>query len=284
MQYIDCHNHTQYSMDSEADIVGMIEKAIKLGLAAFAVTDHCECSSWYDKEYYVEKGTDVELFDYFGYSRDFEASLSAVTALKEKYRSFNLICGTELGQPLADIEIAEKVISDPRLDFVIGSLHQLSGEKDFYYINYYNMTADEIDSLLLRYFTEIYNMCRWGKFDVLGHLTYCLRYMKIRNGITPNLKPVEELIAESLRILAEKGKGIEINTSGLRQGFGACFPSLKYVKLFKELGGEIISVGSDAHKIRDLGSNISDGIALAQVAGFDTVCYFKERKPHFIKI
>lgn len=284
MQFIDCHTHTQYSMDSEADIVGMTEKARDLGLAAFAVTDHCECSCWFDKEYYAEKGIDLEFFDYFGYSRDFEASLSAVTALKEKYGDLNLLCGTELGQPLADIEIAEKAVSDPRLDFVIGSLHQLPGEKDFYYINYYNMTADEIDDLLRRYFTEIYNMCRWGKFDVLGHLTYCLRYMKIRNGITPNLKPLDELIAESLRSLAEKGKGIEINTSGLRQGFGTCFPSLKYVKLFKELGGEIITVGSDAHKIKDLGSNISDGMEIAKAAGFNEVCYFKERKPHFIKI
>lgn len=284
MRLIDCHTHTQYSMDSEADIVGMIEKAKNLGLAAYAVTDHCECSAWFDKEYYAEKGTDLELFDYFGYKNDFEASLSAVTALKEEYGGFNLLCGIELGQPLADIEIAEKAVSDPRLDLVIGSLHQLPSEKDFYYINYYNMTTEEIDDLLLRYFTEIYNMCRWGKFDVLGHLTYCLRYMKIRNGITPDLKHVDELIAESLRTLAEKGKGIEINTSGLRQGFGNCFPALKYVKLFKELGGEIISVGSDAHKIRDLGSNISDGMAIAQAAGFDTVCYFKERKPHFIKI
>lgn len=284
MQFIDCHTHTQYSMDSEADIIGMTEKAMKLGLAAFAVTDHCECSCWYDKEYYKEKGADLELFDYFGYGRDFEASLSAVTSLKEQYGDFNILCGTELGQPLADLEIAEKAVSDPRLDFVIGSLHQLPDEKDFYYINYYNMTADEINDLLRRYFTEIYNMCRWGKFDVLGHLTYCLRYMKIRNGITPDMRPFDELITESLRTLAEKGKGIEINTSGLRQGFGACFPSLKYVKLFKELGGEIITVGSDAHKIRDLGSNISEGMEIAKAAGFNAICYFKERKPHFINI
>lgn len=280
MQLIDCHTHTQFSMDSEADIVAMIERARELGLAAYAVTDHCECNCWYPKEHYE----DTELFDYFNCKDDFEASLSAVTALKEQYPDFNLICGTELGQPVAALDIAEKCISDPRLDFVIGSIHQITNEKDFYYINYYRMTTDEINKLLEGYFNEIYELCKWGKFDVLGHLTYCLRYMKIRNNITPNMKLFDEIITECLRTLADKGKGIEINTSGIRQGFGTTFPSLKYVKLFRELGGKIISVGSDAHKVRDLGANISDGIELAKAAGFNEICYFKKRQPVFIRI
>lgn len=280
MRYTDCHTHTQYSMDSEADIIEMIERARELDLAAYAVTDHCECNCWYPKEHYEN----TELFDYFNYKDDFEASLSAVTELKEKYSDFNLLCGTELGQPMAALDIAEKAVSDPRLDFVIASLHQITGEKDFYYINYYRMTTDEINKLLEGYFTEIYEMCKWGKFDVLGHLTYCLRYMKIRNGITPNLKCFEEIISESLRELVKKGKGIEINTSGIRQNFGAAFPSLKYIRRFRELGGEIITIGSDAHKVRDLGANIADGTELAKLAGFTETCYFKERQPHFIKI
>lgn len=280
MRYTDCHTHTQYSMDSEADIIEMIERARELDLAAYAVTDHCECNCWYPKEHYEN----TELFDYFNYKDDFEASLSAVTELKEKYSDFNLLCGIELGQPMAALDIAEKAVSDPRLDFVIASLHQITGEKDFYYINYYRMTTDEINKLLEGYFTEIYEMCKWGKFDVLGHLTYCLRYMKIRNGITPNLKCFEEIISESLRELVWKGKGIEINTSGIRQNFGASFPSLKYIRLFRELGGKIITIGSDAHKVRDLGANIADGIELARIAGFTEICYFKERQPYFIKI
>lgn len=280
MQLIDCHTHTQFSMDSEADINAMIKKAKELKLAAYAITDHCECNCWYPKEHYEN----TELFDYFNYKDDFEASLSAVTELKEKYSDFNLICGTELGQPLADLEIAEKCIADSRLDFVISSVHQIKDEKDFFYINYYHMSTAEINNLLERYFSEVYELCKWGKFDVLGHLTYCLRYMKIRNGITPNMKLFDEIIAESLRTLADKGKGIEINTSGIRQGFGTTFPSLKYIKLFREFGGKIISIGSDAHKVRDLGANIAEGTELAKAAGFSEICYFKKRQPVFIKI
>ena len=77
---------------------------------------------------------------------------------------------------------------------------------------------------------------------------------------------------------------LEINTSGLRQKYGDVLPSLKYVKLFRELGGEIVSVGSDAHTVADLGSGIADGAKTALEADFKYICYFKERKPNFIKI
>ena len=104
MKYIDCHTHTQYSMDSEADINAMIERAIELNLAAYAITDHCECSTWYPKENY----DNTDLFDHFNYADDFRRSVEAVTELKEKYGSrINLICGTELGQISQDIEAAK---------------------------------------------------------------------------------------------------------------------------------------------------------------------------------
>lgn len=281
MNLIDCHTHTQYSMDSEADINEMIKRAIELGLKAYAITDHCECCCWFPKEHYA----DTEIFDYFNYAEDFENSLNAVTAMKEKYGSeINLICGIEMGQAVHDLEIAERIVSDERLDFIIGSIHQTRDEKDFFYIDYRNMSMDEIYLLLDKYFKEIYELCKWGKFDILGHLTYALRYMKRRYGIDPDISRYDELIAESFRELVSKGKGIEINTSGLRQNFGDVFPPLKYVKLFRDLGGEILSVGSDAHKVEDLGSGIAEGIEIARAAGFTRLCYFKKRKPCFLRI
>ncbi len=281
MVLTDCHTHTMYSMDSDADINTCIKRAISLGLEAYAITDHCECNFWYPKEHYG----DTDLSEDFNYCQDFEASVSAVTELKEKYSSqINLLCGTEMGQAMLDLEIAEKIISDHRLDFIIGSVHQIKNEKDFFFIEYDKMTESEIYNLLERYFTEINELCKWGKFDVLGHLTYCMRYMKCRNGIEPDISRFDDIIADCFRSLAEKGKGIEINTSGIRQGFGECFPSLKYVKMFRDMGGEIITVGSDAHTADDIGKNINDGILIAENAGFKYISYFKERTPCFIKI
>lgn len=281
MNLIDCHTHTQFSVDSEADINECVERAAGLGLAAYAITDHCECNRWYSEEHYPDEDT----YRYFDFGRDFENSVSAVTKLKEQYEGrLNLICGVEMGQATQDLEIAEKIISDSRLDFVIGSMHQLPKTEDFALIDYTGYSEDDIYNLLERYFTEVYKLCIWGKFDVLGHLTYTLRYIKGNFGFDADISRYDEIIAESLRALARSGKGIEINTSGLRQGFGDTFPDLRYVKLFRELGGEILSIGSDAHTAEDIGKGVLQGAEIAKLAGFTHLCYFKQRKPVFIEI
>lgn len=281
MNLIDCHTHTQFSVDSEADINKMIERACELELAAYAVTDHCECNRWYSEEHY--KGEDT--YRYFDFGRDFENSVSAVTALKEKYENkINLICGVEMGQATHDCAIAEKIIGDNRLDFIIASMHQLPKTEDFAFINYKEYSVDGIYELLERYFTEVYKLCKWGKFDILGHLTYTLRYIQGEYGIDIDTKRYDEIIAESFRALIQNGCGIEINTSGLRQSYGKTFPSLEYVKLYRELGGEILSIGSDAHTVEDLGKGVAEGAEIAKLAGFRHLCYFKQRKPVFIEI
>ncbi len=281
MNLIDCHTHTQFSIDSEADINKCVERAAELGLAAYAITDHCECNAWYPEEHY----TDKSVHDSFNYRKDFYGSVEAITELKEKYADkLNLICGVELGQIMHDTKAAAIAASDERLDFIIGSVHQVRGEKDFFYIDYEKMSMDEIYNLLERYFNEVCELCRSDIPDVIGHLTYCLRYMKQRHNICPDISRFDDIIAESFRILAHSGKGIEINTSGLRQGFGDTFPDLRYVKLFRDLGGEIISIGSDAHTIEDIAKGTAEGAEIAKLAGFNHLCYFKQRKPVFIEI
>ncbi|MCM1023663.1 MAG: histidinol-phosphatase HisJ family protein [Prevotella sp.] len=281
MNLIDCHTHTQFSVDSEADITEMIEKAISLGLAAYAVTDHCECNRWYSADHYPDEDT----YRYYDFGRDFENSVSAVTELKEKYGGkLNLICGVEMGQATHDYGIAEKITSDSRVDFVIGSMHQLPKTEDFAFMDYGKMSPKDIAGLAERYFLEINKLCKWGKFDVLGHLTYILRYMEGKGGVKVAMSPYEEIIRDSFKLLIQNGKGIEINTSGLRQAYGQTFPSLYWVKIFKEMGGEVLSLGSDAHTAEDLGKGIAEGAEIAKAAGFEYLCYFKERKPNFIKI
>ncbi len=281
MNLIDCHTHTQFSVDSEADINECIKRACSLGLAAYAITDHCECNRWYSEEHYPDETT----YQYFDFGKDFENSVSAVTKLKEEYAGkIELICGTELGQATHDYEVAERVVSDSRLDFVLGSMHQLPKTEDFCFIDYSEYTLEGIYGLAERYFAEIYKLCKWGKFDVLAHLTYFMRYLKCKAGIDIDISRFDGIIAESFKLLIQNGKGIEINTSGIRQGFGATFPDLKYVKMYRELGGEIVSVGSDSHTVNDIGANVADGAELAKAAGFRYLAYFRQRKPQFINI
>ena len=126
---------------------------------------------------------------------------------------FNFICGIELGQATHDFELAEKIVSDKRLDFVIGSTHKLPNYDDFAFIDY---SKYDIPDLMEKYFDETYKLCKWGKFDVLGHLTYTLRYIEGDNGIKVDMNPYEEIIRESFKLLVENGKGIKAinSTSG----------------------------------------------------------------------
>ena len=191
-----------------------------------------------------------------------------VTKAKEKYDGkLNLICGIELGEPCQRLENTEFFVNDERLDFIIASNHQIRGHRDFYFLDY---KVYDIHTLLTTYYDEIYEICKWNKFDVLGHLTYTLRYMTGVQGHIVNMESYNEIIRECFKVLSQNGKGIEINTSGLRQQYGFTFPTLDYVKMFKECGGEVLSIGSDSHCAADLGKGIVEG----RITSYN-VCYTK---------
>lgn len=279
---IDCHTHTHNSFDADNDTVTeRCERAVSLGLKAMAVTDHCEVNRFYDKDHYT---IDFErkYNDDYGYNKAFEGSMEEVNAAKELYNGkFELICGVELGQPLSDVETTQKILSDNRLDFVIASMHELPCHDDFAFLDY---SKEDIPSLLEQNFMEILKIAQWGEFDVLGHLTYVLRYIQGEQGIVVDMKPYYEIIEQIFKEIVNKGKGIEINTSGMRQKYGGTFPSAEYIKLYHDLGGEIITIGSDSHSTADLGKGINVGIEIARNAGFKRIAYFKGRKPCFINI
>jgi histidinol-phosphatase (PHP family) len=281
----DLHTHTNISPDAQSSPEEMCERAAQLELAAYAITDHCDCNLWLPADEVSESPEKLVDRDMYG-SRDYSRkSIAAQTELKEKYWGrLNLLCGIELGQPLQNIAVAEEVVTNPALDFIIGSHHQNVGKDDFYWFDYGKLSETEIYALLDKCFEETLAMCEWGKFDVLGHLTYPLRYICGEYGIEIRLDRYEEIIREIFRTLIQNGKGIEINTSGLRQKYGKTLPCLEYIKLYRELGGEIITLGSDAHSCADLGKGIADGIELARQAGFSYTSFFRERKPQFIKI
>lgn len=278
---IDCHTHTHNSFDADNDsVTERCERAIQLGLYAMAITDHCEVNRFYEKEHY--KIDYAQKYDDYGFNKAFENSMSETTAAKEQYNSkLNLICGVELGQPLADSEVTKQILDDKRLDFVIASMHEMPGHDDFAFLDY---SKENVPALLEQNFNEILKIAKWGEFDVLGHITYALRYIQGNQNILVDMTPYQNVVREIFKTVIERGKGIEINTSGLRQKYGDTFPSLEYIKLYHELGGEILTIGSDSHTTADLAKGVSEGIEIAKQAGFRRIAYFKERKPYFINI
>ena len=275
---IDLHSHSKNSPDAIHSVMEMCNQAKNVGISAYSITDHFECKNenWYDKK---SDGTKIILASF----KDiFENSMKEIKEAKEYFGdSIEIISGIELGEPTQDFERATKYATDDRLDFVIASDHEVGNHEDFYYLDY---EKEDVPRLMIMYFDELYEICKWNKFDVLGHLTLPLRYITGEHGIKVDMKPYTEKIRECYKVLVQNGKGIEINTSGIRQKFGDFLPSFEYVKMFHELGGEVLTIGSDSHCMQDVGKGIKEGIEMASSAGFKYICYFKKHKPIFVKI
>ena len=276
---IDCHNHTHNSPDGENEsVLERCARAAELGIGVLAVTDHCEVNRFFSLAHY---GVEPNGYDTYDFGRDFELSMQENTAAKAHTPAgVKLLCGIELGQATHELALAEHVYADVRLDFVIGSMHQLPGWDDFAFLDYSKVDAA---ALFHENLQEIARLASTDTYDVLGHITYALRYMAAA-GIHLELAPYREELAEIFRIVIAKGKGIEINTSGLRQPAKETLPSLEIVKFYRSLGGEILTVGSDAHCTKDVAADLDAAREVAKEAGFRYLASFEKRKPSFYAI
>lgn len=265
---VDSHNHSVQSPDGKNTVREMAERAAELGIRHYTVTDHLEINLFYDEEFPYEEPAK-------------QSSLILPPLIEEFKDRLDMHYGVELGQPLHDIELTERMLDSYDYEFIIGSCHMVRGQEDFYYIDYKKTDPDHLMKL---YFEELLEMAEWGKFDVLGHLTYPLRYIEGEFGIKTDMDKYTPIMEKIFSVLVKNGMGMEINTSGLRQKIGKALPDEKYVKMYKDMGGEIITVGSDAHRTEDLGKGIAKGIQIAKNCGFDRIYYYSHRKPVPINI
>ena len=261
---MDMHTHTDNSPDGNHSTMYLCECAEQTGLRAIAFTDHCEVDAYYKDHY--DRAT-------------FQAYFEVVKARSVFRGRLIVAAGIELGQPAYDPALAEQILSKFDYDVVIGSVHNLRGRKDFYFMEYDSFTDSDLDAMVEEYLKELLTMVQWGGFDILAHLTYPLRYMVGENHSNVSLNRHSDLIDEILRQAARSGKALEINTSGLRQPLGETLPTLPYVRRFREFGGEYVTVGSDAHYAEDLGKGVNEGMKVAQEAGFSHVTLFQSRTP-----
>lgn len=262
---VDFHMHTRYSPDSDASMLSMCEAAIQSGAGAIAITDHVE----------------VDVFLKDGYDKTLAASYHESKEMQKRYEGkIRISCGVELGEPMHDIKTAQAILDAYSFDYVLGSLHNLKNDRDFYH---YDFTCADIPSLMDHYFAEELDMVRWGHFHSLAHLTYPFRYFP-EDRRPADYSRWQKTIDEILKTLADKGLALEINTSGLRQTISKTLPDYEIVRRFRELGGEKVTLGSDAHRPEDVAKNITDGIGVAQKAGFRYITAYFEGRPEMLPI
>jgi histidinol-phosphatase (PHP family) len=148
-------------------------------------------------------------------------------------------------------------------------------------VDYSKISEEEICSMYLKQLKELVN---WNNFDCIGHLDLIKRYSAAVYKKNITLACQYELLKEVLQLVIHCGKGIEINTSGLRQIPKETMPGLDVVKLYKGLGGEILTTGSDAHFAEDVGKGLEEAIDLARAVGFRYITVFNNRKPEWVSI
>lgn len=270
MIQIDYHMHSNYSGDSDATMPEMIEGAISKGLKYISFTQHNDPNYPYIPE--EEGAFDLNAAKY----------LAEAEKLFPKYESKISICkGVEIGLMPDTLSYCDKFIKDYPFEFVIASSHTAGG-LDPYQPSYYdNMSVKEGFTL---YFEEIlHNVNNFNNYDVYGHLDYVCRYADIGDKDL-NVDEYKDIFEAILKRIIETGHGIEINTGGLNSLRKRPNPHKDILKMYKNMGGEIITIGADAHAPERIAFGFDAAEELLKECGFEYYTYFINRKPNFIKI
>lgn len=264
MYFADYNTHSRVSPDAFSSMTEMAEAAIRQGLQEICFTDHVE-PIWFGST------APRKTYDWAPLTEEFRAAQAAVG---DRIR---LRLGVELGDAVWDLDRSEAIMARaPALDFVIGSIHILSEQMDGRDL-YSLAPRDEAETqaCLADYLGQIQRLARWGGFHVLGHLTLPLRYLNENRGMHVSFDGFEAEMEAIFRTIIPKGIGIELNTN---RG-NTPLPDAKWLKLYRGMGGEVITLGTDAHAPDAVGCAIREGQALLRECGFRRFCTFRQGQP-----
>lgn len=259
----DFHLHSNVSSDSTEEAVEIVKAAERMNLKEICFTDHYDYNS--------EKNKPHDLFTIEKYNMAYDNLISDKLKIRR---------GVEVGLTTWNQDEIDEFLSKGDFDFAIGSIHTVGGF-DPYFKEFWNDISFE--DAISKYMEQTLKCVKvHDNFDVLGHLTYVCKssYNPTKAGIS--YREISDITDEIFRNLIQKGKGIEINTSGVDR-MGDYLPDIDFVQRFRELGGEIVTVGSDAHDRNRVGEYIDDALCLISKV-FPYVCTFEKRKPIFHKI
>ena len=236
------------------------------GLQEICLTDHLDTVEWGT---YAPRTT----FDWMEAVRQVEEARSLWGD------RLTIKLGAELGEAALSFDRAEQLLADvPPLDFVIGSVHLMGpryGREDLYYIPkgdaaYYRDVIDD-------YLDDVLALARWGKFQVLGHMTLPVRYIWKNSGDTVDFSDHLDRVEEIFRTIIPRGVGIECNTN---RGMTP-LPDEPILRLYRQMGGEVITIGSDAHIGAYVGFRVKETQALLRRCGFRHITTFTKGRPEF---
>lgn len=267
MYLSDYHFHTRCSSDSQATLAQQAEAAMAAGLREICVTDHWNLLD--------QAGN--RLPTVYGW----EPSLEQWKKLRNRWPgALELRLGVEVGNGVLDPAAVDASLELPELDFVIGSLHSQSaaaGGRGIFTVAHECVTKEDGVAILDDYMDMLEELTQTRGWDVLGHVIYPLRYIPEEYGL--DLRPWWDRLAEVFRTVIAQGKGIELNTT-----CGTTVDQWRDVlALYRDLGGEVLTLGSDAHHSRFIAAAFPQALELLQSLGFRWLCVYRSRTPLFYK-
>ena len=262
----DSHVHTVLSHDGRSTAREYLAAATARGVDEITFTEHFDL--------YDGVPSPLRTLDVAACRRAYR-ELEPVPGVRANF-------GVEIGLRPECREKIRAMTDENAFDFIIGSSHITAG-RDMAFDPSFFAGKTRREAYLVYFGEVLANIRLFDDFDVYGHLDYVVRY-----GGYPEKKIAYDEFREALdtilRALAEKGKGLEVNSSGYRYGLSSPHPNPEILRRFRELGGETVTLGSDAHQASQLASGLPEAMEAARAAGFSYYAVFRERKPVYFKL
>lgn len=280
----DCHMHTNYSSDSQEPMEEQIKGSIDAGLKGICITDHMDL-------YYP----DIEDMN-MTFMYDIDSNYKDIDLFRDRYSGkLEILKGIELGLR-NEPDLAEKtakeynsLIDRSDIDFIIGSTHCL--EYCDPYLPKYWEHHTPVDGLRKYFLAVLDNIRNNTCFDSLGHLDYLVRYVPVcESGEKAWAGPADyhvgdygDIIDEILRSIIDRGIALEVNSAGLKYGIGFAHPKTEILRRYRELKGELITIGSDSHRQCHVAYDFPVVEEMLKSLGFDYYAVYRKRKPNMFK-
>lgn len=270
----DYHVHTEFSDDSVYPMEKVVKDAIKKGIDEICFTDHVD----YGVKYDWDSGHTIEYRNGEPLANvDYPRYVEKIRRMQQQYGDQIAVkLGLEFGMQSHTVPQFERLFQRYPFDFIILSVHQVE-DKEFWTQDFQRGRSQK--EYNERYYEEMLNLVKhYHHYSVLGHVDLLVRYDE--QGIYP-FEKIKPIVEEILKIVIADGKGIELNTSFHRYGMKDTMPSTEILKLYRSLGGEILTIGSDSHQPEHLGAYIQEGKALLADLGFKYFCTYEKMNPVF---
>ena len=280
----DYHVHTDYSDDSTYPMEDVVTDAIEKGLDEICFTDHVDYGvkrDWDDPLGVVYRAGGPGEPERMAIANvDYPRYVAQISELQARYGNrIRIKLGLEFGMQAHTIPQYQRLFSSYPFDFIILSIHEV-GDKELWTQDFQRgLTQQEYNE---RYYEAMLELVRtYHDYSVLGHLDLITRYDLA--GVYP-FEKVRPIIEEILKVVIADGKGIEVNTSSHRYGLSDSTPSEDILRLYHELGGEVITIGSDSHAPEHLGAYLAEAQDQLRSLGYRYTCTYEGMKPTFVRL